>query len=157
LLAAGRPQALMRFNLVLLGIYAAAVLATAPYGIVVVAIAVVGVYVVQLLGVYAVLFRRVIGIPVGRMVGDLAPAVVGTAVVLALGFPLVDLLRTATVPPALIVAAAAAVGVLAHCSVLRLLFPSVWHDLFMLARRVLPARRSPRPAPAASQALSAPR
>ena len=79
LLAAGRPRALLRFNIGVLAVYAGAVWVTAAQGIVAVAIAVVGVYLGQLVVVYGILFRRVVGIPVGRMVGDLAPAVVGRA------------------------------------------------------------------------------
>ena len=155
LLAAGHPRELMRFNVVLLAVYAAAVIATASQGIVAVAIAVVGVYILQLIAVYAVLFRRIVGIPVGRMVGDLAPAVLGGAAVLAVGFPIAHLLEGAGTSPLLIVAAVSAVGLLLHCAILRLCFPAVWHDLYSLVRRVLPSRL-PKPAPSGAEALSAP-
>ncbi len=62
LLAAGRPRELFWFNVALLAVYAGAVFATVGQGIVAVAIAVVGVYVVQLIAVYAILFRKVVGI-----------------------------------------------------------------------------------------------
>jgi PST family polysaccharide transporter/lipopolysaccharide exporter len=154
LLAAGHPRELMRFNVVLLAVYAAVVMATASQGIVTVAIAVVGVYVLQLVTVYAVLFRRIVGIPVGRMVGDLAPAVLGGVAVLAAGFPIAHLLEGAGTSPVLIVAAVSALGLLLHCAILRLCFPAVWHDLFSLVRRVLPSRL-PEAAPSGTGALSA--
>ncbi len=154
LLAAGRPRELMRFNVVLLTIYAATVIATASQGIVTVAIAVVGVYVLQLVAVYAVLFPRVVGIPVGRMVGDLAPAVIGGSAVLAVGFPLAHLLEGAGAPALLIIAAVSVAGILLHCAILRLRFPAVWHDLSSLLRRVLPSRLSA-PTPPGAGALSA--
>jgi PST family polysaccharide transporter len=147
MLAAGRPRELMRFNLGVLVVYAGAVWVTAAHGIVAVAIAVVGVYVAQLVVVYGILFRRVIGIPVGRMVADLAPAVTGSAALLALGFPLCGALRGVGAPAPLIVAAVAAAGLSAHALALRTLFPAVWHDLTTLIRRVLPARGAPSPPP----------
>ena len=88
LLAAGRPAPLFRFNICVLAVYAGAVWVTASHGIVAVAIAVVGVYLGMLVAVYGVLFPRVVGIPTGRMVGDLVPAVAGSSAILALGFPL---------------------------------------------------------------------
>ncbi len=153
MLAAGRPRALMRFNMGVLVMYAGAVWFTAAQGIVAVAIAVVGVYVVQLVVVYGILFRRVIGIPVGRMVADLAPAVIGSSALMAIGFPLCEALRGLGVPAPLVVAAVAGAGIAAHLLVLRTLFPAVWHDLTTLVRRVLPERRrSTRARPVVPQA-----
>lgn len=139
LLAAGKPRALLYFNVGLLIVYAGAVFATVGQGIVAVAIAVVAVYVAQLVVVYAVLLRRVVGIRVSQMVGDLAPAVLGSLALLAVCFPLVHLLRGADAPPLVILAAAGSIGLLIHCLVVRQLFPAVWHDLVALARRVLPS------------------
>jgi lipopolysaccharide exporter len=158
LLAAGRPRELLWFNVVLLAVYAGAVFATVGQGIVAVAIAVVAVYVAQLVAVYAVLFRKVVGIPVSRMVSDLAPAVVGGLALLAVGFPLARVMREASLPPALIVTTVGAAGLLVHAAVLRGFFPAVWGDLTALARRVLPARLWPggrSPAPGGAEALSA--
>jgi hypothetical protein len=121
-----------------------------------VAIAVVAVYVAQLIAVYAILFRRVLGIPVGRMVRDLAPAVLGGLALLAVGFPLAHVLESAGAHPALIVLAVAALGLFAHGLVVRQLFPAVWSDLVNLARRVLPSRLLPtRNTPAGGEVLSA--
>jgi O-antigen/teichoic acid export membrane protein len=142
MLAAGRPQALMRFNIVVLAVYAAAVWFTAKHGIVTVAIAVVGVYLLQLAGVYGILFRRVLGIPVRRMVSDLAPAVVGSLAILAIGFPLAKLFESA--PPPVVVGVVGLVGLVTHVTVLRSFFPAVWSDLSGLVRRLVPARMQPR-------------
>jgi lipopolysaccharide exporter len=158
LLAAGRPRALLWFNVVLLVVYAGAVFATVGQGIVAVSIAVVAVYLAQLVAVYAILFRKVVGIPVSRMVSDLAPAVVGGLALLAVGFPLARVMRDASLPPALIVTTVGAAGLLVHTAVLRSFFPTVWGDLTALARRVLPARLLPggrRSAPSGAEALSA--
>lgn len=157
LLAAGRSKPLMRFNIVLLLVYGGAVLATASYGIVAVAVAVVCVYIAKLLTVYSVLFARVVGIPVGEMFGDLAPAGTGSVALLAICLPLVELLRTAGLPAPLIVLAVGVVGLAVHCSVLRLAFPAVWHDLSTLVRRVVPLRFPQRIGSTPAQAVSAPR
>lgn len=143
LLAAGKPQALLRFNVVLLAVYAGAVFATVQRGIVAVSIAVVAVYVAQLVVVYAVLLRRVVGIPVGQMVTDLAPALAGGLALLAVCFPLTHWMRAADVPPILILLAVGSLGMLIHCTVLRQFFPATWSDLVSLAQRVLPSRAWP--------------
>jgi O-antigen/teichoic acid export membrane protein len=142
MLAAGRPQALMRFNIVVLAVYGVTVWFTAKHGISTVAAAVVGVYVLQLLGVYGILFRRVMGIPVGRMVSDLSPAAVGSAAILAIGLPLQQLLDTAPAPAT--VALLAIIGFVVHITVLRTFFPAVWTDLSGLVRRLVPMRMQPR-------------
>jgi O-antigen/teichoic acid export membrane protein len=148
MLAAGRTKELLLFNVCLLAVYAGAALAAAPHGIVVVAIAVVGVYLLQLIAVYAVLFRRLIDIPVARMVGDLAPGLAGSIALLALGFPLAEALRAQAAPAAVIVLAVTGVGLLVHAVVLRWGFPDVWRDVTGLARRVAPARLRFRAGPA---------
>jgi PST family polysaccharide transporter len=140
MLAAGRPQALMRFNIAVLIVYAGVVWVAASGGIVTVSIAVVGVYVGMLAVVYGVLFRRVLGMPVRRMVADLGPAVVGSSALLAVGFPLAELLRSLDVYAPAIAAAVGVVGLSTHALVLRTLFSAVWSDLTGLTRRVLPAR-----------------
>jgi hypothetical protein len=144
LLAAGRPKALFRFNVCVLVVYAGAVWFTAERGLKAVAIAVVSVYIAQLIAVYGILFRRVVGIPVGRMVSDLAPAVLGSAAALAVGFPLDSLLAKAGAPVPILVAIVAMAGLGAHVAILRAFFPSVWSDLWGFARRLLPARLQPR-------------
>jgi O-antigen/teichoic acid export membrane protein len=143
LLAAGKPRPLLYFNIALLLVYGSAVFATAERGIVAVAIAVVGVYVAQLVVVYAVLLRKVVGIRVSQMVGDLAPAVLGSLALMAVCFPLTRLLRGIEAPAPLLLVAVGSLGLLIHCLVVRGLFPAVWHDLVALARRVLPARMTP--------------
>ena len=143
LLAAGKPQALLRFNLVLLAVYAGAVFATVQQGIVAVSIAVVAVYLAQLVAVYAILLRRVVGIPVRQMVTDLAPALAGSLTLLAVCFPLAHWMRDADVTPPLILLAIGSLGMLIHCAVLRQFFPATWSDLISLAQRVLPGRVSP--------------
>jgi hypothetical protein len=78
------------------------------------------------------------------MVGDLAPAVLGSLALMAVCFPLTRLLRGIDTPPPLLLVAVGSIGLLIHCLVVRGLFPAVWHDLVALTRRVLPARMTRR-------------
>jgi O-antigen/teichoic acid export membrane protein len=140
MLAAGRPRALLIFNCVVLVAYGLAVFATARQGLVTVALAVVGVHVAMLAAVYLVLFRRVLGMPVGRLFTDLAPAVATAALVLAVGLPVADLMRGAGAAPVLVVLAAGLAGCFAQALALRAFFPEVWSDISRLLRRLLPNR-----------------
>lgn len=156
MLAAGRPRALMAFNSCVLVVYGVAVFLTAKQGLVAVALAVVGVYVAMLAAVYLVLFRRVLGIPIGRLVTDLAPALAGNALVLAVGMPLAALLRAAGASAAPIIVAVGVAGACVHALSLRAFFPAVWADVSALVRRLAPARLPlGRPAVASSAAPSA--
>jgi O-antigen/teichoic acid export membrane protein len=140
MLAAGRPRALLIFNCVVLVAYGLAVFLTARQGLVTVSLAVVGVHVAMLTAVYLVLFRRVLGMPVGRLFTDLAPAAATAALVLAAGLPVADLLRRAGAAPVLIVLLAGLAGCLVQASALRAFFPEVWSDVSRLLRRLLPDR-----------------
>lgn len=139
LLAAGRPRALFVFNLILLAVYVGASWLAAPRGITALALAVVGVHVFLLLSVYGVLFRRVLGMPVRRLVSDLLPAVASSALLLAVAWPAAELMRGAGTPVPLLLAAVGALGGIVYLGALRSLFPAVWADLDRLTRRVLPA------------------
>jgi len=140
MLAAGRPRALLIFNCVVLVAYALAVFVTAKQGLVTVALAVVGVHVGMLAAVYLILFRRVLGMPVGRLFTDLAPAAATAGLVLVIGLPVADLMRGAGAAPVLIVLAAGLAGCVVQALALRAFFPEVWSDVSRLLRRLLPNR-----------------
>jgi xanthosine utilization system XapX-like protein len=78
------------------------------------------------------------------MVGDLGPAVAGGLAVLAIGFPLAEVLRNIATPAPILIALVGIVGVMAHVAVLRTCFPAVWSDLSGFTRRLVPARLHPR-------------
>jgi O-antigen/teichoic acid export membrane protein len=143
MLAAGRPRPLMVFNCCVLVVYGAAVYLTAGLGLVAVAIAVVAIHVAILAAVYLVLFRAVLGLPVGRLVTDLAPAIAASGLVLVVGVPLADLLRDAGLAAPLVVLGAGLAGLAAQALTLRALFPNVWADVSGLLRRLAPERFSP--------------
>jgi lipopolysaccharide exporter len=140
MLAAGRPRPLLIFNCVLLAVYALAVFVTARQGLTTVALAVVGIHFAMLAAVYLILFRRVLGMPVGRLFTDLAPAVATAAMVLVVGLPLADLMRGADASPVLTVLLAGSAGCCVQALALRALFPEVWDDVARLCRRILPSR-----------------
>ncbi len=153
MLAAGRPRPLMVFNCCVLVVYGLAVYLTAQQGLVTVAVAVVAVHLGILATVYLVLFRRVLGLPIGRLFTDLAPAVVGSVLVLAVGVPLAELLRQAHAAAPLIVVAVGLAGICAQGAALRAFFPAVWADISGLIGKLLPARLLIR-APAMSSSAS---
>jgi len=138
LLAAGRPRPLLTFNLCLLALYIAVSWVAAPYGITTLAYGVVGIHLVLLVAVYAGLFRGVLGIPVRRLVTDLVPAVVGSAVLLAVALPVSSLLRDQGAPTFFIVAGTALSGGLIYLATLATFFHPIWDDLLALIRRVVP-------------------
>jgi len=140
MLAAGRPRPLMVFNCCVLVVYGFAVWATARHGLVTVAAAVVGVHLAMLAAVYLVLFRAVLKMPIARLVTDLAPAVVGGALVVLVGMPIANALRDAGAGAIVIIAAVCLAGAFVHLLSLRSLFPAVWADLISLVRRLLPSR-----------------
>jgi lipopolysaccharide exporter len=140
MLAAGRPRPLMIFNCCVLALYGLAVYATANRGLDTVAVAVVIVHVAMLAAVYLILFRRVLGMPIGRLVGDLAPAVLGSAAIVAVGLPLAAALRSLGTPAPLLVLVAGVVGLAVQALALRVFFRPVWADVSSLIRRVLPSR-----------------
>jgi O-antigen/teichoic acid export membrane protein len=140
MLAAGRPRPLMIFNCCVLVAYGLTVFATAGLGLDGVAVAVVLVHVAMLAAVYLILFRRVLGMPIGRLVGDLAPAVLGSAAIVAVGLPLAAFLREIGTAAPILILLAGGVGLLVQALTLRLFFPVVWADVSSLVRRILPSR-----------------
>jgi O-antigen/teichoic acid export membrane protein len=153
MLAVGKPNALLRFNVVILAVFAGAVFVTATHGLIAVSIAVLAVHVVILLGVYQFLLGPQIGLSIRSLVPELGPAVVGCLGLAAVGFPLRMLVPGGDLP---VIVVAGGAGFLVYALILAGLFPAAWSDLRMLAERVLPPiarlhrRRLPTPAPSAA-------
>lgn len=135
MLAVGRPRALLNFNLVMLGVYAAAIALAAHSGLVVVAITVVVVYMGILAGVYRFLLQRYIGISALRLIPELGPAVAGCLALAAVGEPLRHLLEP-QMAPFFVLAITGGAGILAYCVALRLVSRATWDDLRILSARV---------------------
>jgi O-antigen/teichoic acid export membrane protein len=138
LLAAGKPRALLIFNVVLLALYAASSWIAAPYGITALAISVVVVHIAMIVAVYGVLFRLLLRIPIGRLVSDLLPAIACSLALFAAGVPLAGLLRDAGAPVPALAALVGLAGTAVYASALRSFFPVVWNDIVQLTARVLP-------------------
>jgi len=145
MLAVGRPRTLLHFNLAVLVVYVSVVLATAGRGLTAVCVGVVGVYVLILVGVYGLLLGPHVGVPMRRLLTDLAPAVVGSAALLAAGFPLRELLTSAGLPAPVTLAGVGLVGASAYLVTIRALFAAAWSDVVLLARNLAPARWRDRP------------
>jgi lipopolysaccharide exporter len=138
LLAAGKPRALLYFNLVLLVLYVATSWIAAPHGLTALAVSVVAVHVTMMVAVYGVLFRLLLKIPIRRLVTDLLPAVACSLALLAAAVPLAGLVRSTEVPVPVLAAVVGLVGAAVYASALRSFFPFVWNDIVQLAARVLP-------------------
>ena len=153
MLAVGKPNVLLRFNVVILGLFAAAVYATSTHGLIAVSVAVLAVHVLILLGVYHFLLQPHIGLSIRALVPELGPAVVGCLGLAAVGFPLRMLVPGGDV---VVIVVAGGAGFLAYALIVSRLFPAAWSDLRMLVERVVPPiarlqrRRMPAPAPSAA-------
>jgi O-antigen/teichoic acid export membrane protein len=156
MLAVGKPNVLLRFNLVILAVFAAAVAVTATHGLIAVSIAVLVVHVGILLGVYRFLLEPHIGLSIRGLVPELGPAVAGSLGLAAVGFPTRMLLDSLPAGAFATIVVAGGAGFLAYALVLSKLFPAAWGDVRMLAERVmppiarLPRRRVPTPVPSAA-------
>jgi hypothetical protein len=137
MLAVGRPRTLLKFNVVMLILYAAIVAAVAQQGLITIAIAVVVAYLAILVGVYRFMLQRHAGISVARLVPELGPAVLGCLALAAVDEPLRRLLDP-TIGAAPTIAIAGSAGIVAYCFALRLVSRPAWDDLRGLAARVLP-------------------
>jgi O-antigen/teichoic acid export membrane protein len=137
MLAIGRPRALLNFNIAMATVYGGAILLASRHGLVAVAFTVAGVYVAILAGVYRFLLQRYIGISIWRLVPELAPAVCGCVVLLAVTVPLAHALNP-SLPRFLTAGIAGSVGLGAYALVVRALFRPAWQDLMELVVRVFP-------------------
>lgn len=159
MLAIGRPRPLLAFNVARLALYAGAVLLASRHGLMVVAGAVVGAYLVILLGAYRFLLGPHIGLSIRRLVPELGPAVAGCLALAAVAAPLMMLLDG--LPRVLLIALVGSAGLGAYALVLRLAFPAAWHDVRLLVVQVLGPlgerlrRKRPNPGPPASVEASA--
>ena len=137
LLATGHPRALFRYNLFALAAYVAGVLIAVPYGLIAVCWTVAGVTAASFLVLQYAVVERVVGIPLAETLRDAIPALVCGLALLAVGRAGVALLETELADVWILLAAGlAAVGV--YAASMRLLFPSTWSDLALLARGLRP-------------------
>ena len=139
-LAAGRSRSLMRFSAGEVAIYATMLFfASAGGNLVVICAAVAGFRIATLIASYALLLGPILDSSLRELLGDAGPAL-GACLALAAAALPVRLLLDA--PPLPLLASCAVAGFGAYALALRLISPRSWADVLLVARRVLPGRRT---------------
>lgn len=142
LLAAGRPRALLAFNLCRLAALAAAVLVAVPYGLVAVCIAVSTFQVITLIASYGLVLTRLVEVNLEQLGRDIGPALGASAIMLAVAAPLAHALSTDHLPDPVTVGLVSLVAAPIYLLALRRLSRPTWSDLELLTQKML--RRKPR-------------
>jgi O-antigen/teichoic acid export membrane protein len=155
LMASGRARPMSVFGWAHFAAYAAAVVVVSPLGLDAVAIAAAAVHTAFLFYAYAILTGRVDGRMFRTLWHDLSPALVGSAALAAVAWPLSVVLsadRIGTVPCLVAVGSASA---LAYLAALRALFPADLRSLVTLLGHLLPSLPRLRPGVASRVPLPA--
>jgi O-antigen/teichoic acid export membrane protein len=140
LMAIGRPGALAIFNVVIMVALGATAWFAAPMGITALAVGVATCQFVLLLGGQFFLLRRLVGVPMRDSLGESAPALLCSGVLVLATLPTADVLREALEPlPLTLLISSVGLAVYAVC--LRMVSPPAWGDVRTLFVRVLGARR----------------
>ena len=150
MIAIGKPHVLFRFFLVLLAGYAAVVAVASGFGLHTVVVAVAGYQLIALAAQFFFLEHRQVGIPLREIWTALLPGLVGSAISLAIAYPLARLLDSSGVADVAVILVVGPVAVLVYVVALRLLFHDAWRELIALARAVVHRRaaageETPRP------------
>jgi len=145
-LAAGRPRALMMLSLAFFFVYGATIVLAAPHGLIAVSVAATAAHVVRTVAMHWLLLDRMLGIPLGDLRQELAPAVTGTLAILAVTAPIAYLLESANAPAPVLVATVALIAAIVYLAVLRALFRGAWRDLSSIAQRIFARPRGRRTA-----------
>jgi PST family polysaccharide transporter len=143
LLALGEPRALLRFNVIKLFVYGGGVLLAVNGGVTLLAVVVAALYAAIVFSAYKFMLGPRLGIPILHIAAELVPALVGCLGLWAVTIPL-NAALSGHVPVAVLILGVGLVGLATHAAVLRLLFHTVWADLFALASRVVPMPSLPR-------------
>jgi lipopolysaccharide exporter len=137
LLAARRPRLLLLYNFVSFVAYTSAVLASIPFGLTAVCVAVVTVRALVFVVMQRVVVERMIGIPILETVrDDLIPALSAGIPQLLLTLAGVRLCTEASLPPFVAIALPGFVGLGVNAAIVRSFFPETWADVRMLAVRL---------------------
>jgi O-antigen/teichoic acid export membrane protein len=147
ILATGRPRPLMVFNVCEVALYVGMlILASSGGNLIVVCAGVSAFKVVALFASYKLLLGRVLDISFRELVGDAGAALVACLALVAVALPIRLELDAAAVP---LLLACAVAAFPAYAIALRLLSPTAWADLMMVARRIVPWLPGGKPASAA--------
>jgi len=138
LMAVGKPGVLLRWNLSKIVILGALVYVVAPHGLVSLAIAVTAFNVVRSLIGQQILLRRYAGIDVRALWIACVPAIAATALMLGVGWLVLQGGDALSLSERVACVAAAAVGAGVYLLALAVLFPSAMTELREVADRLLP-------------------
>jgi O-antigen/teichoic acid export membrane protein len=155
MMAAGRPRALLAFNLYRVAVLAGAIILAVPFGLTAVCIATAIFQVVTLIGSYWLMLGRLVGVTLRQLALDIGPAIAASGIVLAVAAPLAHALSTGGLSRPITVLLVCAPCAPLYLVALRLISPAAWADLLLLARRVLLPRLrrgTPPPSPEAPAA-----
>lgn len=150
-LAAGKPQLLLRFNVAFLVAVAIGTAITSSFGLVAVCVAVSVVHVAALLAGQRYLVNRITGIPSWRLLEGLWPAVLPTVALLATATAASIGSRLAALPDAATLGVTIGIGASAYLMCLRTAHASTWAEMRSLASKIVLG--PPRPVPAAERPL----
>ncbi len=146
LMAVGKPGVLLRWNLSKIVILGALVYVVAPHGLVSLAVAVTAFNVVRSLIGQQILLRRYAGIDVRALWIACVPAIAATALMLGVGWLVLQGGEALSLSEGVACLAAATVGAGVYLLALAVVFPSAMTELREVADRLLPrGRRLGRP------------
>jgi O-antigen/teichoic acid export membrane protein len=135
-MAAGRPDAMLKYNLFAFIGYVAALTVGASIGLQAACAAFVAFQTCNLLAAQHFLLGRIVGIPFRELASDTGAALVGGVLLFAVAREVTVRLDDAGMPAPAVLAAATAAGVAVYAAVLRFAFPTAWRDLWLLVDRV---------------------
>ena len=142
MLGMGRPQMLLRFNIAMLAVYITVVSIAAGHGLLTVCVCVVVVQFAVLWAVYRFLFRRLLGVPIRRLLTDVLPAATGSVSLLAVAVPVRLVLDSLGLPAVVTLAVAGLLALTAYAGTVRGFFPVAWADVVLLTRGITRRRGS---------------
>jgi O-antigen/teichoic acid export membrane protein len=136
MIAVGRPGALLRWNLLVLAIYAVMVFFLAPHGVNVVAAGVAIFGVLTVIGAQAALLRPYAGMTFRQLWGDIRAGVVAGGGVLVAGTLARMALERLDLPVAVLLILLSVACVVVYSALLWTLFPAAWNDLRTIAGKL---------------------
>jgi O-antigen/teichoic acid export membrane protein len=141
MLAAGRPGALLAFNLCRFAILGVVVLLAVPYGLTAVCVAVAAFQVTTVLVSYALMLGRLVGVTLRQLADEVWPAIASSGILLTAAFPATYALSSSGLPRPAVALLVSLLAAPLYLLALRFISPAAWADVALLARGVLLPRR----------------
>lgn len=140
-MAAGRPDAILRYNAVATVGLLAALAVGGSFGLIQTCFVFLGAMVINLVAAQYYLLGKAVGIPFRDLIDDVGPAAVAGLALVLVAAPASAALDSAGVPAVVNLLLASGTGVLVYLVVLRLGFPDSWRDFYLLVDRVTKVSR----------------